>query len=307
MSALTHSVAILGGTGGLGQHISLAFLTEFRSSFPTVRVLTRDPSSTAAQEIAGKRATLVKLDESNLPRLLDEAFKDIDVVINALPVHISDETKQAAIDAAARSNAKVYFLDEFGQDHRVEGFPGFDHPELINKQRIAAETRKQLKGKKVIALYCGLFFDYSLTPVLGVDVEKNVYSAYGSPSQRSSTTSKTDVARSVARLASLALDPATAHKVPDEVRIAGATVSYEEIRDIVARVKGVPKGEIHSEDLETHKEALRHNPGQNFIEYLRVIIAEGKGDLSADNGNELVNPGESFWKWTSVEDHVRRL
>ncbi|KAI9067979.1 NAD(P)-binding protein [Trametes sanguinea] len=307
MPGATHSVAILGGTGLVGKQISLVFLTEFKSIFPTVRILTRDPASASAQELAGKGASLVKWDGSNLPNVLDEVLKGVDTVVNALSVNISAEAKQAVLEAVARNPVKVYFLDEFGFDHGVDGFPGSDHPEWINKRRIAADTRRMLQGKKVIALYCGVLFDYAITPLLGVDIEKNVYSAYGLPSQKFSIASRTDVARTVARLAALALDPTTAAKVPDEVRIAAATVSHEDIRDIVARVKGVPKGEVKGDDLQQHKENLRQHPGENFIDYLRVIMGDGKADYSSNNANELVNPDQAFWKWETVGDYVRKL
>ena len=47
-------------------------------------------------------------------KTFDEAFAGVDVIVNALPDGADKETKQAAIRAAARSSAKVYFLDEFG-------------------------------------------------------------------------------------------------------------------------------------------------------------------------------------------------
>ena len=51
---------------------------------------------------------------SNNREDIDEAFAGVDVIVNALPDGADKETKQAAIRAAARSSAKVYFLDEFG-------------------------------------------------------------------------------------------------------------------------------------------------------------------------------------------------
>ena len=37
----------------------------------------------------------------------------------------------------------------------------------------------------------------------------------------------------------------------------------------------------------------------------RVLIGEGALDFSVENDNELVNPGESLWKWRTVEDELR--
>ena len=37
----------------------------------------------------------------------------------------------------------------------------------------------------------------------------------------------------------------------------------------------------------------------------RVIVGEGKADFSAQNDDELVNPGQKLWKWKTVEDQLR--
>ena len=129
------SVVIIGGTGSLGksqrlnwcnlhlemglahpdfagQEISDAFLTTFRASFPTVRILTRDPSSANAQALRSKGAEIHKLDDA--PEALDRGFAGADVIVNALTSSASDELKRSVVDAAARSSARVYFLGEFG-------------------------------------------------------------------------------------------------------------------------------------------------------------------------------------------------
>ncbi|KAH9890549.1 NAD-P-binding protein [Cubamyces lactineus] len=302
----SYSVAIVGGTGGLGIHISRAFLTDLKPNFHTARVLTRDPSSATAQDLAAKGAELHKLDESDLPRTLDEAFKGVDVIVNVLAGQGPTEVKQAILQAAARSDVKVYFLNEFGSDHKINDFPGYEHPGWLEKQEIAAETRKLLSGRKVIALYPSLFLEFATT-VMGIDLEKNTYLCYGSSKQKLSVTAREDIGRAVARLAILALAPDTASKVPDEVRIAGATTTYEEIRDTMARVKGVPKAEITVKDLTQLKDSIRQDPGKNFFDYLNVVVGEGKADFSLANANDLVNPGETYWKWKTVEDHVRGL
>ena len=39
---------------------------------------------------------------------------------------------------------------------------------------------------------------------------------------------------------------------------------------------------------------------------IRVAIAEGQLDM-ADNDNELVNPGQTLWKWKTTEDVLREM
>ena len=40
------------------------------------------------------------------------------------------------------------------------------------------------------------------------------------------------------------------------------------------------------------------------VRWRRVLIGESKMDFSK-NDNELLNPGQSIWKWKTVEDLVR--
>jgi hypothetical protein len=63
----------------------------------------------------------------------------------------------------------------------------------------------------------------------GFDHEKGVFSPFGSPSQRVTFTSQSDIARSLAELSLLASQPSMSSKVPDCVRIAGSTASFQEI------------------------------------------------------------------------------
>ena len=39
---------------------------------------------------------------------------------------------------------------------------------------------------------------------------------------------------------------------------------------------------------------------------ISVVISEGHADFSKDNLNELINPGETLWKWKTLEDYFRK-
>ncbi|PIL27917.1 hypothetical protein GSI_09952 [Ganoderma sinense ZZ0214-1] len=315
------SVAVIGGTGFVGLNISDAFLTDFRTSFSRVRILTRDAGTPKAQGLAYKGAELFQVDEDDVHSSLDAAFADIDVIVNTLPTTVSDRLNHDVLRAVARSGAKVYFLSEFMADHRHLSSPGFgfEPAEWQRRRALAREARRSFRGK-VIALYTSLFFELAMAhPVLGFDIANNEFTAYGSPAQRVSFTSLRDIGRAVARLAILSAAPPAhapaparadgstgeaAAAVPDDVRIAGATVTFEDVRDIVARVRGVAPARIRTADLRA-KRAMLGIPGVPLHEYIRVAMAEGKLDLGEANDNELVNPGGSLWTWRSVEDFVR--
>ncbi|KAM5535341.1 hypothetical protein V8D89_011026, partial [Ganoderma adspersum] len=291
-----------------GLNISDAFVADFRTSFARVRILTRDTTTPKAQGLAYKGAELFQVDDDDVPSSLDEAFADVDVIVNTLPNTISGDVNHAILQAVARSSAKVYFLSEFEADHRLLVFPGFEPSEWQRRKALAREARRLFRGK-VIALYTSLFFELAMAhPVLGFDLANNEFTAYGSPAQRVTFTSLRDIGRAVARLAILATnsDIGEAASVPDDVRIAGGTVTFEDVRDIVAQVRGVAPVRIRTEDLREKREMLRvRTLGVPFHEYIRVAMGEGKMDFGETNDNELVNPGGSLWTWKSVEDYVR--
>ncbi|KAH9858412.1 NmrA-like family-domain-containing protein [Lenzites betulinus] len=305
-SSTKPSVAIIGGTGQLGEPITSVFLTDYKASFSTVRVFTRDPSATKAQDLAKKGAEVVALDLNSLAT----ALAGTDVVVNLLASSVSEEDRNKVGEAAVKAGVKVFFLGEFGLDHRLVDFSGYEHPEWAEKQEIAKATRAIAKGTqtKVIALYSSIFVEILLGPYLGFDLQNNVFTPYGPASQKFATTSKADIGRATASLSLLALDPKTAASVPDLVRIAGSIVTFEDVRDIFARVKGVPKGEIQSVDIEAAIARLRSEKGHagNLLDYIRVALGKNWADFS-ENDNELVNPGQKAWKWKTLEDQIRSL
>ncbi len=97
----------------LGLNISDAFVTDFRTSFSRVRILTRDATTPKAQGLAYNGAELFQVDEGDVHRSLDEAFTGIDVIVNTLPATVAHRVNRAILQAVARSRAKVYFLSEF--------------------------------------------------------------------------------------------------------------------------------------------------------------------------------------------------
>ncbi|TFK77937.1 hypothetical protein K466DRAFT_668576 [Polyporus arcularius HHB13444] len=237
----------------------------------------------------------------------DDVLSGVDVVINTFNTGVILEVGEQLNAAIARANPKVYFLSDLGVDYRLNEFDGYEHTEWQRKRVITADTKAALEGTqtKVIQLVTGMFHGWLLIPDLGIDIEKNVYTSLGPASNRIATTAEDDIGRSIAQLAVLSLDPATASTVPTNLRIAGENVSYEEIRDAVSRVKGVPKGELKSKSLEEFNNNLKVDTTANALQYIWVLVGQGKTDFSNENANELVNPGQSLWKWKTVEDYLR--
>ena len=125
------TAVILGGTGDLGVwvpfsptlyglahiswgtpgiHLSKIFLTEYRTTFSTVRVTTRTADSSKAQELAKLGAEL----HPHAPTALDAVLSGADVVVNALSADVQNAYNDTLAAALARHDVKVYFLGEFG-------------------------------------------------------------------------------------------------------------------------------------------------------------------------------------------------
>lgn len=115
------------------------------------------------------------------------------------------------------------------------------------------------------------YSDINLAPSVGIDIKANRYTALGDSKTKFAITSEYDIGRALAQLSILALDPKTSASVPEEVRIVGDNVNYEDIRDAVARVKGVPTGQIVVEDLAAHKKSVQDRKTELIFEFIRSV------------------------------------
>jgi hypothetical protein len=132
-------------------------------------------------------------------------------------------------------------------------------------------------------------------------------------------TGKTDIALSVIELIKMAMkDP---DSVPPHVRIGGSNLSPKQIVEIFNKAA---KGKTHIKlkllNEEQSKELFsrlvfeppkgeEHSFDQQFMNEVatRVFTMSGGGgnlDFSEHNHNELVNPGESKWKWKTMEEYA---
>ena len=108
-----------------------------------------------------------------------------------------------------------------------------------------------------------------------------------------------DIANSVLSL--ITLYPQT---IPDIVRIQSDEVTFQEVIDRYIQthnvelkvVKTIPKEQV-AKDILTRFES-GFSPDDIFF-YLQAIASQGtdKGMHFTEIHNELVNPGESLWKW----------
>lgn len=168
----------------------------------------------------------------------------------------------------------------------------------------------------------GLFMEHpqgGFLPSHGFMAEEETWYMPGTGDVPLTFTSKKDIALSLIELIKIAMsDPS---KLPEYVRIAGTNKTPKEIVDIFNRAA---KGKTHiqlkllsDEDADALMKKLNWDPppGQPSDydpQYMNEVASRvfrmsggtGNIDFSKKNDNELVNPGESKWKWKTIEEYA---
>ncbi|THH05095.1 hypothetical protein EW146_g9997 [Bondarzewia mesenterica] len=319
-------VAIAGATGNLGSSICPIFLTTpFKVFFSRVVVITRNADTERAVYLASLGAEVHRVPAGfqnglSSKEALRTALRSVDVLINVLG-HTAESERFAGelVDAALDSDVAVYFPSEFGVDHHLNDFSTYDHGDWVYKREYDDRCRnlvsQRRKNMKIIALYVGLFMEQailslveqpiSVTPV-GFDNKHKIYTSVGSPTQNFTLTSKEDIGRALIAISIRAMSPS--EDIPDHLRIAGDTVSFEDVRDTVKRHTGVDV-DLRSEDLGHYRSQLKERwergDPQRPSAYIRAIMGESKLNFSESNDNELINPDQRIWKWKTLDEYVR--
>jgi len=165
---------------------------------------------------------------------------------------------------------------------------------------------------KVCAVYVGLFMESryprpspqvtnrSFGPWFGMNTKKGIWEPIGSANTPAAFTALEDIGKAIASLARL-----PASEIPDHVRIVGSNVSFKEASKTMTAVSG-NKIEIKEIELEPFKTEVTKKTEGDPAAFIRFVMGEGKLDFS-QNENELVNPGEKFWKWKTVEAYAKEV
>jgi len=288
------TVAVAGGTGLLGKPIVHALLSPqyYPKEVGRVIFFTRDPNSPASQELKALGGEPV--DGAISAGLL----KGVDVLINSLHGRASTELLDEYAKAAVDAGVKVYFPNEFGADHRNSAVR---HP-LFEGKEAHEDYARRIGGDKlkVIVVHPFLFHEilWPVGPLIGLDWKTRVFTAVGSARRKVTFTHTKDLASSLVRLSILAVQNPSS--VPDTARISGDEVTVEELAGIFTKESG-DKVEVKVVDAAEFHANLKP---EEVFPYFQAIIGEGP-DYSKGSSDELVNPGESLWKWTKLSEFVK--
>ncbi|KIJ52425.1 hypothetical protein M422DRAFT_222953 [Sphaerobolus stellatus SS14] len=311
ISRSQYFVAIAGATGKLGTQIAKVFLSQqYRSFFTQVFLLVRNPDSAVAKELEGLGGELIQADfsQSFRPEDLTQTLrsKGVNVLVNALGTwdHDAKENLLKVVLGLITDNLLLYIPSEFGVDYR---FNDFTHVMWDSKREHIAKVRDAGKGKvKVVAIYAAIFLEQGIVPWYGFNMEQKQITVFGSPDTQFSFTSTSDIAKSVAQIALQALSNPS--EFPDDVRIAGSTASWKHIREVFAKESGEDISlSVGQSDLQSFRKELdeKYQGKGPAIDYIRLLMAQGKLDFSKDNYNERLNPAENLWKWKTLEEYAK--
>ncbi|CAI7607297.1 unnamed protein product [Penicillium pancosmium] len=274
-------VAIAGATGHLGRHVASAFLSPFfRSKFSDIILLSRKEASCIDGFESTTNYTVRKYDEDNIAK----ALEGVQVLVNTVGPS-GHSFKEKLLQALPQTEVQIYFPSEFGVDHYVHDFA---HLEWDQKKKHFAMCQQLIPDMKVCRLFCGLFLEDSIGPWFGFDTKNGKYESIGPPDRLISFTSLGDVGKAVAALATLPSDLA-----PSTIHVGGDTRSISEIASIM--------GAAGAGEIEEKTAKLSSDPA----DYLRFLAGEDKidhTDAGLGDDNELVNPQQLLWEWTTLTD-----
>ncbi|ETN37018.1 uncharacterized protein HMPREF1541_08006 [Cyphellophora europaea CBS 101466] len=284
-------VAIVGAGGRLGKHILSALLSpEFRSSYADVVVLRRSGTESAVIP----NATVRTFEQDTI----GDCIHDVDVLISAVGP-TGHAFKDSLVNAMAKSSVRLYIPSEFGVDHTVHDFP---HAEWDHKKLHFDLTQKFIPNVQVLRIYVGLFLEESIGPWFGFHTAADKYDCIGSADTPVSYTSLDDAGKVVAQVARMQMLP-----ILEQIHIGGDTKSTRETAHIMQEA-GAGKVKINELDLEKWKKATIEEGTADPSKYLRFLMGEGRINHTQEglgNDNEIVNPGQTLWKWKTMMDYAQ--
>lgn len=289
------STALIGLHGTLGKYF-LEALTSPEFYFQPVHVVARDISGTKSTD-----------------KVIYHTFDELDDVVKKADVVISVAGPPAAYDAVlkalekAKDNVKLYIPCTYGCD-----FTQLDYLPVFVPRAKHIDTVRSF-GIKTVNVTCGLFnepgsFFYERNvEIAGVFPKDHTVQFIGSPDQEFRTTELSDLGKSVAVTASYVNKDVSA--LPDNLRIYSDVITPRKVLEVYKKhhpdfkyeeKEPIPVETATKEAQEKLKNGFKF---EDFLFYLQVIAANGlnKGLSTNIDDRDLVNPGESKWKWHKYE------
>ena len=292
------SITIIGLNGFLGKPVLEAInsgIFDDKINFP-IKAITRKEPETKNDKI---EYVVSEINEESIKSTLSQKLSGTDVIIELIgPNPEAFANIENLVDAI---KPKLFIPSQFGTDiPKVDEYaPGF----LGIKTQHSENVRKS--GVKVVDIITSLFavpgaFLYEWVGSTGINAEDRTVKLIGDINQQFDISKLEDVGKAVL---SIATNP-NPRELPDTIRIGSDRITVKDVIDRYSKDHNVELKVVSEQSAEDAKKEFTESlkagfDGEKFLWYLQVIAAQGldKGLLSSKLDNELVNPGESLWKW----------
>ena len=292
------SITIIGLNGFLGKPVLEAInsgIFDDKINFP-IKAITRKEPETKNDKI---EYVVSEINEESIKSTLSQKLSGTDVIIELIgPNPEAFANIENLVDAI---KPKLFIPSQFGTDiPKVDEYaPGF----LGIKTQHSENVRKL--GVKVVDIITSLFavpgaFLYEWVGSTGINAEDRTVKLIGDINQQFDISKLEDVGKAVL---SIATNP-NPRELPDTIRIGSDRITVKDVIDRYSKDHNVELKIVSEQSAEDAKKEFTESlkvgfDGDKFLWYLQVIAAQGldKGLLSSKLDNELVNPGESLWKW----------
>ncbi|CEL03464.1 Putative Isoflavone reductase family protein [Aspergillus calidoustus] len=269
------------GAGELGTQVLLALASHPNRKDTDISVLLR-PSSISSTDPA-KLSELATLRNNSIPLVpgdiasattsdLSSIFKNYDTIISCTGFAAGPGTQLKLARAVLDAGVARYIPWQFGVDYDIIGRGSAQ--ELFDEQ---LDVRDLLRGQSRtnwVIVSTGMFTSFLFEPGFGVvDFESNTVVALGSLENRVTVTAVEDIGRFTAEIVLGSHSEEVFENKP--VRVAGDTISYGQLADLVERVTG-RKFKRKVRTVQAAREDLKKDPGNVLYKY-QVVFGEGKG------------------------------
>ncbi|WP_046300409.1 aromatic alcohol reductase [Mycobacterium sp. UM_Kg27] len=260
------------GAGELGGNVVTA-LTD-RTDAPAVTVLLR-PSDTARHaqlrdEFSARGVGIVEADVATASAAeLSTVLGQFHTVVSCIGFAAGAGTQRKITEAALAARVPRYFPWQFGADYDAigRGSP----QDLFDEQLDVRDMLRAQSATEWVIVSTGMFTSFLFEPDFGVvDLTTNTINALGNWDTEVTVTTPEDIGVLTAEI--IQARPRIANQV---VYVAGDTITYRELAEIVGRTTGAPvTGNewtvaqlLHDRD---------RNPDDGLGKY-RAVFAQGKG------------------------------
>jgi len=265
------------GAGELGMAVLRALAPRIRAANETLAVLvSRRTLDDSLPENAAKRAALrglgvevIGFDLGADEEALTELFRRFRTVVNCSGFVAGAGTQLKITRAVLNAGVKRYFPWQFGVDYDIVG-RGSGQPVFDEQYEVRQLLREQESTEWVI-VSTGMFTSFLFEPAFDVvNLDRKTIHGLGSWNTKVTVTTPEDIGKLTTEI--LLTEPRIANEI---VRVAGDTISYGQLADVVERVTGVEFEKVEW-TLDKLRADLAASPSDVMTRY-RAAFARGDG------------------------------